>query len=98
MERGIEELLSDVSEIESLLAKGQPRQYASQICVLAELVADSASDPAVNRLATALKQRASRLLRDTPRGNGEEVERMKDAAFRLRTSLLALKRGGSPIE
>lgn len=94
VKRSIDELLSDVIEIEKLLAAREPRQYAAQVSVLAALIMESTSAGEVARLATSVRLKADRLAK-----NGRaSIDLMKDAAFRLRISLLALKRGGSPVE
>ena len=94
VERSIDELLSDVIEIERLLAAREPRQYAGQVSVLAALITESTSAAEIARLATSVRAKADRMA-----GNSRaSIELIKDAVFRLRISLLALKRGGSPVE
>ena len=95
MKRTIDELLGDLSEIERLLEASEANRYLKEIYELADWIARTAPDDGIAVLADRLKNLANGEARDKP-PRRTTLEVMKDAAFRLKISLLALKRGGSP--
>jgi hypothetical protein len=95
IQRDVDELLSGITELENLLEKNQVRPSLEQLGVLAALVAENAPNEAIGKVAAGLKNKVDNLAGPRPARNAS-VEQLKDAAFRLRISLLALKRGGSP--
>lgn len=90
MNHDIDELLLQVGEIEKLLTKSGPQLDLNRVSVLAEFLAEELAEDGIALQARALKSKADKLA--TIRPGHVSIGLLKDAAFRIRISLEALKR------